>query len=63
MTRLRAGLGRKCVRALTFVSTLALVAGPAAAQVDEADRLARCANNRQAIASVEGQLQAGGYWS
>jgi hypothetical protein len=41
----------RAFRALTI--TAALVAQPALAQIDENDRLARCQNNRDALARLE----------
>jgi hypothetical protein len=59
---------RRLRLAFWLLAASAALAAPASAQVDEADRLARCANNRERLARIETESAAlerriGSFWS
>lgn len=49
---------RLTIRTLLFALAAALAAAPAAAQISEADRLQRCANNREALTRINSVFRA-----
>jgi hypothetical protein len=50
-------------RSLVFVSMAALAASSSTAQINEADRLQRCANNRATVLRIDEQLRTGPLWN